>query len=598
MKFLLLFFLLIGSFTFAQKLKLNQKKALFILEFASEFNWPKHASAKTFKIGILGQHPELYEALMANSQHGLIKYKRIQIVCYKTIESLDDPHILYLNGNTDIDVHALFRKINGKEILLVSENLEDFNFSMINFMDDDDDLIFSINKPILKQAGFSPSQNLLDMAILKESEWRSAIEKINEHNLVNANHITLSNQEINELNTTNKQQVNEISAQRKKIEEQLKNIGNQSVKLKTLEENLLLLNEEIQQNIREQELKLENLKNEIKQKQEKINFQNEVIESRGSLIKAQTYLIANQKRALFVASSIILIILILLLLIFRFNRLRKKANLQLILQNEQLSIQKNLIEQNHQQITDSLNYAHLIQTAILPSAEYMQSIFTDFFILNKPRDIVGGDFYWCYQNEDNVYLITADCTGHGVPGGFMSMLGSSLLNEIIIENNITEPAEILNKLRKKIISNLKQNESNLSSKDGMDLVALKINLTNYQLTYANANNPFWIVRKNINTEYAAQKMPVGFYADMRDFVQHTVLLEKNDCIYTFSDGYADQFGGPKGKKFKYKPLQELLTENSDKDFKEQEKIVTQTFLNWQKHHQQVDDVLVIGLKIS
>jgi serine phosphatase RsbU (regulator of sigma subunit) len=227
-----------------------------------------------------------------------------------------------------------------------------------------------------------------------------------------------------------------------------------------------------------------------------------------------------------------------------------------------------------------------------------------FFILYKPKDIVSGDFYHAIAHKPKgspnelFYMCTADCTGHGVPGALMSMVAISHLNESIIEKNLVHPNEILDNMRKGIIASLNPEGSEEESKDGMDCVLCAYDFENMKLEVAAANNPLWLVRNGEMIEYKADKMPVGKYQEnVTPFSLQTIPLQKGDIVYTFTDGYADQFGGEKGKKFKYKKLQEKLMEIKDKPMTEQKEVLEKAFEEWRGKLEQVDDVLVIGLKI-
>jgi serine phosphatase RsbU (regulator of sigma subunit) len=229
---------------------------------------------------------------------------------------------------------------------------------------------------------------------------------------------------------------------------------------------------------------------------------------------------------------------------------------------------------------------------------------TNFFILYKPKDIVSGDFYHALAHQHDghknelFYMCTADCTGHGVPGALMSMMGISHLNESIIEKNLVSPNEILDNTRKGIIASLNPEGSEEESKDGMDCVLCAYDFENMKLEFACANNPLWHVRDKKITEYKPDKMPVGKHGElMKPFSLQKIDLQKDDIVYTFTDGMADQFGGEKGKKFKYKQLEQTILNNCHLPMDEQKNILEKTFEDWKGNHEQVDDVLVIGLKV-
>ena len=225
----------------------------------------------------------------------------------------------------------------------------------------------------------------------------------------------------------------------------------------------------------------------------------------------------------------------------------------------ELAHSKEIIEQKHEEvvhqkkeITDSINYARNIQSSLItPEAQFNQH-FKDSFVLFQPKDIVSGDFYWVYENNGEIFYATADCTGHGVPGGFMTMLGLSFLNEIVEIKGIRDPGLILDSLRDKIVSTLKQTGNFGESKDGMDITICRYDKNKKELSYSSANNPLYLIRMNGEEKelsvYKADKQPCGFYQDSKPFTDHVVELKEGDCIYTFSDGFADQFGGPGQKE--------------------------------------------------
>ncbi len=278
---------------------------------------------------------------------------------------------------------------------------------------------------------------------------------------------------------------------------------------------------------------------------------------------------------------------------------------EVVKQKEELEEQKHVIEEKNKDITDSINYAQKIQKAILPDGEKIKKAFPESFIFFQPRDIVSGDFYWFNEIEKNgshLYMMAAaDCTGHGVPGAFMSMINTSLLNEALNEGNV-HPNEILNHARKGIIRSLKQKGEVGEQKDGMDvaLVSLKLNGENSELQYSGANNSMYIIRKNENPtleEIDPDPMPVAISDRTHDFKNNIIELHKGDSFYIFTDGYADQFGGPKGKKFKYLQFKNLLLSIQNKTMMEQHDILKKTMDEWKGTLEQIDDILVIGVRV-
>ncbi|MES2566121.1 MAG: tetratricopeptide repeat protein [Bacteroidota bacterium] len=284
-------------------------------------------------------------------------------------------------------------------------------------------------------------------------------------------------------------------------------------------------------------------------------------------------------------------VLLLVLAFLMFNRYRLKEKT-----NKLLEHQNSIISEKNKDISDSINYAKKIQDAILPSIMDIKKVFPDSFVLSIPKDVVSGDFYWFAQKDHLKLFIIADCTGHGVPGAFMSMIGNILLNNIVNERKIHRPDLILNELRKEIIKSLKQGEGS-SSKDGMDISLICLNTENGNLEIACANNPIWILKNDgLLMEIKPDKQPIGYAsANHKEFTLQSVVLEKGEVIYQFTDGYADQFGGEKGKKFKYNQLKELLLNIKNTPLERQEEVLRERFVEWKVNLDQVDDVLVSGI---
>jgi serine phosphatase RsbU (regulator of sigma subunit) len=279
------------------------------------------------------------------------------------------------------------------------------------------------------------------------------------------------------------------------------------------------------------------------------------------------------------------------LLFERSRKLRKKVESQ-----------KDIIEKSKKEILDSINYAKRIQYSLLASDSLLNENLPNHFLFFKPKDVVSGDFYWGTSTSSvtnkNFILATADSTGHGVPGAIMSMLNISCLNEAINADKLTQPSDILNATRKKIINHLANDGSADGGKDGMDCSLISFDFKNKKLIYAAANNPVWIIRDKTLIVLEADRMPIGKHdKDSIPFTQREFDLQSGDVVYTLTDGFADQFGGPKGKKFMYKQLENLLISISNKPMQEQKALLEETFNQWKGDLEQVDDVCVIGVKI-
>ncbi len=312
----------------------------------------------------------------------------------------------------------------------------------------------------------------------------------------------------------------------------------------------------------------------------------------------------NKSKVIIYATIIGLVLLIILaVLIYTRYQLKRKANAQLEFHNEQIQQQKKTIEVKNKDITDSIIYAKRIQEAILPPVEYIKEAFPDSFVLYKPKDIVSGDFYYFRKTGDGrIFLAAVDCTGHGVPGAFMSIVGFNALNQAINEYRLREPGDVLNKMNRLLADTLHASDKEKSVQDGMDISLCLIDPLHKSLQFAGAFNSLWIVRDKELIEYKADKFPVGGSDAFEEtgenvFKNNELSLISGDCIYMFTDGYADQFGGPEGKKFKHKNLKELLLSIQDKNMKEQQQALANKQEEWRGSLEQVDDILIIGIRI-
>lgn len=266
--------------------------------------------------------------------------------------------------------------------------------------------------------------------------------------------------------------------------------------------------------------------------------------------------------------------------------------------NKLLMDQKEIIELKNKDITDSIQYAKRIQDAMQPSRDLLARLFPEHFLLSMPRDIVSGDFYWFMQDDERIFLAAADCTGHGVPGALMSMVGLNMLGQIVREQHIYAPDKILGELHRRVVISLNTNIEKRSSMDGMDIGLLVVNKKNRTALFSGAVRPLVTVKHGFLEVYKGDRYSIGGIKDMdTPFTLHELQLTPGSNVYLFSDGYADQFGGPDRKKFMLKKFHDLLTQVSGKPMQEQEKDIRETYLSWKGGNEQVDDVLVIGLRI-
>lgn len=274
-------------------------------------------------------------------------------------------------------------------------------------------------------------------------------------------------------------------------------------------------------------------------------------------------------------------------------------------QRDEIEAQKNALEEQNyrialqnQEITDSILYARRIQTAVMPSESEVMQIIPDSFIFFKPRNIVSGDFYWMTRKKEKTIVVAADCTGHGVPGAFMSMLGISFLNEIVNQQELPRASDILNELRQNVLNTLSQKVENVDVQDGMDIALVIIDRQQMKVEFAGAFNPLILLRKGELHEIPGNRMPIGTHVfEKESFKSHLIDINAGDALYIFSDGYISQFGGDNDRKFNSKAFRQLLLNIHSKSMNEQKEIIESTMLNWMGKNEQMDDMLVIGIRI-
>jgi len=369
-----------------------------------------------------------------------------------------------------------------------------------------------------------------------------------------------------------------------------------------------------------------NLENTKKGLRAEMNFEFEKKEAIAKLEqekKEQQHAEEVKRQSIVIVSVIIVLLLIIVFTLSLYKRFRIIRKQKEVIEHQKkvvdesyqlLDIQKNIVEEKNKEITDSINYASRIQRALLTSEDYLRNQLNklgtnknedSFFIFYQPKDIVSGDFYYSVDHNNRLYITTADCTGHGVPGAFMSMLNISYLTEKIIEKEISKPNEILNQVRDSVIKALNPNGASDTGavNDGMDCVLLcfdfdsKVN-GEVSLSYAAANNSFYILRDGELITQRPDKMAVGKSpSDHISFTNYEVKLKQGDIIYTLTDGYPDQFGGSQGKKFKYKQLESLLVSFANKPMREQKQMLSDTINKWKDGYEQVDDILLIGVRV-
>jgi serine phosphatase RsbU (regulator of sigma subunit)/Tfp pilus assembly protein PilF len=345
--------------------------------------------------------------------------------------------------------------------------------------------------------------------------------------------------------------------------------------------------------VNSQEMRKQVIQKEIQNEYDKKETEMKAAEERRDLISQAES--KRQRIAILLAAIIAISTGVIAILIFR--SLKTTRRQKVIIEE-----QKVLVEQKNKDVLDSITYAKRLQDAILPPIGLIEQYFPESFILYKPKDIVAGDFYWMEtpNKEGTIYIAAADCTGHGVPGAMVSVVCSNSLNRAVKEFNISEPGKILDKTRELVIETFEKSESDVN--DGMDISLLAISyqlIANGLITaqWSGANNPLWYIHNGEFKEIIADKQPLGKYERISPFTTHTIELKKGDSIYLFTDGFADQFGGPKDKKFKDAQLRELIREIAGQSIKEQKNKLDVAFENWKENKSQTDDVCIIGIRV-
>lgn len=306
----------------------------------------------------------------------------------------------------------------------------------------------------------------------------------------------------------------------------------------------------------------------------------------------------EEKMQKYTVIGALIIFIIISILIFNRFQVTKRQKTIIEIQKREVEHQKHLIEDKNKEIMDSISYAKRIQTAILPPNRLIKEYLPHSFILYKPKDIVAGDFYWMEPINDLILFAAADCTGHGVPGAMVSVICNNGLNRSVREFNLTDPGEILDKTRQIVIQEFEKSDEEV--KDGMDISLCVYNTKSNQLKWSGANNPIWIIRSETLSieEIKANKQPIGKFAEPKPFTTHQISLNKGDSIYIFTDGYQDQFGGDKGKKFKASKMKELLLTIQAESMEKQKEILDSTIESWKGEIEQVDDICILGLKVT
>jgi serine phosphatase RsbU (regulator of sigma subunit) len=658
-RFLIILFFLssfVSSFSqTAEKKEIGEKKALFIYNFSKYIEWPNIKTLKEFKIGVMGDdYNYIFNGLEKIASEKNVNDIPLKIVRVNYDTKLDELQVLYFDDAEKYPIKDIQKKIKKAPVLLVSEHYP-YGQSMINFIMINDKIEFELNEDKCNAVGLKVNIAIKTIAIKTKRDWESLTEKMETLSLSQNEKVVIQTKDLEALLEQQKKLTSEIAANKSILENQKKELAEKAamveVSNKMLDEKKATIQQQ-QTKIALQENSLNDLNFTITAKQIKLAEQQEILEKEQNkllkiktqfaktekelaekeqlvkdneayiqnqykIIETKTSTIEEQKNIIWLSVIFLIIVSILGLLAYRSYKLKKKANI-LIVQ------QKYEIEAQHKEIRDSIDYAKRIQQAIIPPIKIVEQHLKDCFVIYQPKDVVSGDFYWlesptlnlianeikqpAKNDEGAIFFAACDCTGHGVPGAMVSVICNNALKRSVNEFKLTTPGEILDRTRKIVVQEFEKSEDDV--KDGMDIALCSLKLSEKSefsesyatLQYAGANNSLYIISKNTAgenelIEIKPDKQPIGKVDAPTPFTTHSISLKKGDTIYVFTDGYADQFGGEKGKKMMYKPFKNLLLSIQDKNMSEQKNILEKHFKEWKGGLEQVDDVCILGVRI-
>jgi serine phosphatase RsbU (regulator of sigma subunit) len=618
----------------------GEKQALFIYNFSKYIDWPNIDELNSFDIGVIGDTNNIvYDQLVKMAKIKTVRDKPINIKRITDYNNLAKVQLVYFDRSGVSDINTIYNIVGTKPILLVAKGFP-FGKSMINFVVDDGNIKFELNENKCNKANLKVSKVITILAIKTEKEWDSLLDKIEDISNSDKATVEIDTKDLVELVKEQKKLLLEIkantkklNAQKDKLKKQTKElaakedlikatkaeinvqkalIDEQLAKIEDQKQNLITLNKDVAQKQQEVLIQQQNLKREaasliaikeeykkveqnLKEKEILVAKQDKKIASQGDEIVTKTSTIKSQQSIIWLSIIFLIIVSALGLWAYRSYQLKNEANKLILKQKDKIEGQHKILEEQHREITDSINYAKRIQDAILPPLKLVKGFMPDSFILYKPKDIVAGDFYWMEGINNLIIFAAADCTGHGVPGAMVSVVCNNAMNRAVREFLLIEPHEILNKTREIVMETFENSDEDV--RDGMDIALCSLNTETNKLIFAGANNGLYLVRNGELIEFKPDKQPIGNYEHYKPFTKHEIQLEKGDVIYMYTDGYADQFGGEKGKKFKYKPFKNLLISIHQKPMDEQQQIINDTFIKWRGDLEQIDDVCIIGVKI-
>lgn len=622
-------------------------KAEYILLLSGYVEWPDSIVPGGYEIGVFGSNM-IYNELSFKSESGRFKGKSIDVRYFRRIKDITFVHILFVDKEENQNIRKVWNKIKDQPVLLITDSCQQYENIMINMLAlSAGGKPFELNKRNIDDAGLQVSPTILYIGG-REEELRE-IYKISEQQLL------LVKKELETLDTELKFRYEELEQRRQEIDSLNLNIEHQKKELKSLSDNIGKQQQSLVEKttqLLQQEKEFEKLKNEIhkiesqlkvqqdsimagkeilKLQRDSISYQQDEIKTQESRLGEQRIIISRQQYLLYFLLIIIVLISVIVFFVIRANQIRRRANRilkerndsiarqhveiskqkrEILVQQEQLEKNNRAIEKQNQDIKASIYYALTIQNAILPTQEQIDKHFENFTIY-LPKDIVSGDFYWYTTtrksgtDDEMIFLAVVDCTGHGVPGGFLSMIGSRILSTIVNENRIYEPHKILERMDINLRQALKQDQT--QNDDGMDVCLCRIDKNRdlkeeqdgkVRVLFSGARRPLYYSKNHSEVEMIRgdRKTVGGRYYKEKKFTTRELLLSRGDKIYLTTDGITDQ-PSPTREKFGIKRFMDILSRTGTLSIEEQKKYFEEELLGFMRYEKQRDDITVLGIKV-
>jgi serine phosphatase RsbU (regulator of sigma subunit) len=591
---------------------------LYTWKIIENLDWPEDYEQGEFQIYVLGNSPiHKYFKTWEKNRH--VNKRRVRVRRIGKITGLRKTHIIYVPQYLDKHIEAIVWHFKDLPTLILTETKGLIRKGAhVDFIKVHDRIRFEIGSGNIEKIRIGISKDILKLAsreIRKESviekpkkskatfivklEAEQKISKSEEEDYNNfmdelallasstRKKVRIDTEDLQALLDMQKEQEAEMQKNQEKMKKQRRSINALVRDTKKRKTQL----EEQNQVYEEKHKELQALQKKEKRINEVLVRKEKILQGKELTIREQVGEIQGHKYTIYIMAIFLLVAIILGYFIYRNYQAKVRANAI-------IEEQKALVEEKNQKITDSITYAKRLQSAILPSDKIVKNYLDQSFIYYQPKDIVAGDFYWMDQFHGKIIFAAADCTGHGVPGAFVSIVCHNALNRSVREFGMKSPGEILDKTRELVVGQFDKNDE--SVKDGMDIGLCAYDVKKKKLEFAGANNRLFLVKKDkkepVLEDLKGDKQPVGQFDNPKPFTNHVINLKKGDCIYLSTDGFPDQFGGPKGKKYMYKRFQELLISLYEHPMEKQKNFIKANFESWRGEEEQLDDVCVLGMR--